>query len=590
MFQSVTNLAIVLIKNVSVIVLLAYILTRTKWFSEILERKFNYKNQIFMILTFGIFSIYGTLSGESYKGAIINIRDLGPVIAGLLGGPISGLGAGLIGSVHRFLLGGKTCIPCSVTTLFAGVFAGAIFMLRKGKFVGILNAVIIMIIMELFHMWLSLVTVKPYEMIYEIVKKFAFPMLFANAVGMGAFAFMIHNLIRERQVESAKKMIEAELKVAHEIQLSIIPKLFPPFPNLKEFDIYAIIHPAKEVGGDLYDFFLLDDNHLCITIGDVSGKGVPASLFMAVTNTLIKAKSEKGITPDRVLYNVNNELYKENDSMMFVSLFMGILNIQTGEMIYSNGGHNIPYILKKDGNIHLLDGAKGKILGVFENSQYTKSSVKMSSGDAIFFYTDGVSEAMNENSQLFTEKRLENLLSKIYSLATKELIDSVLNEIKIFVGEAEQSDDITMVVLRYNKTMENSLNLELKNNLKEIGTLINSFESFAEKFSLSKSVVNDINLCLEELVTNVISYGYNDQDEHIIFVDISFINDAINICIKDDGLEFNPLEQAEPDINQPIEERKIGGLGIHLVKNLMSDLAYKRENDFNILTMRKFIR
>jgi sigma-B regulation protein RsbU (phosphoserine phosphatase) len=217
-------------------------------------------------------------------------------------------------------------------------------------------------------------------------------MILTNALGMGLFVFIIDNLMRERETQRAKELIESELQIAREIQMSIVPKIFPAFPERGEFDIFAVIEPAREVGGDLYDFFLLDDDHLLFTIGDVSGKGVPASLFMAVVKTLIKAKAGVYAEPDRILLEVNSELCKDNDSGMFATIFLGILTISTGETVFSSGGHNIPYLLKANGQIKALPKLAGIALGVTEDASFARGFITLDAGDSIVLYTDGDAE------------------------------------------------------------------------------------------------------------------------------------------------------------------------------------------------------
>ena len=319
----------------AVVIVLAYVLTRTKVFPAMLKKQAtNWKQRSCLTIIFGVFSIYGTLSGIDILGAIANIRDLGPAIAGLVGGPLVGLGAGLIGGIHRYSMGGLTAVPCSISTILAGLAGGLVYQYKKGELVSIKAAAIFMSLFEAFHMGLNLLIVRPFDQIWVIIQNVSLPMICTNGLGMGIFIFIIHNLIKEKETQKQKELIESELSVAREIQMSIVPKIFPPFPGRQEFDVFAVIEPAKEVGGDLYDYFLLDDDHLCFTIGDVSGKGVPASLFMAVTKTLIKAKADIKLGPNEILYAVNNELCEDNDSGMFVSEFLGILKISTGEIVY----------------------------------------------------------------------------------------------------------------------------------------------------------------------------------------------------------------------------------------------------------------
>jgi len=246
-----------------------------------------------------------------------------------------------------------------------------------------------------------------------------------------------------------KERMESELKVAHDIQMSILPKMFPPFPDRTEFDIYAIIQPAKEVGGDFYDFFQIDQDHLCFVIADVSGKGIPASLFMAVTKTLIKAKAAVGLTPDRIVLRVNEELCIGNDNNMFVTIFCGILNIFTGEMEYTNGGHNPPLIIRKTGEVSILKSTGGIVVGVIDDAKYSADKIVLEPGDSIYLYTDGVNEAMNKNGELFSDKRLEDAIIRLKGKSINEIVDGIMAEIEHFAQDAPQSDDITMMVIQY---------------------------------------------------------------------------------------------------------------------------------------------
>jgi sigma-B regulation protein RsbU (phosphoserine phosphatase) len=249
---------------------------------------------------------------------------------------------------------------------------------------------------------------------------------------------------------AAKERIESELKIARDIQMGILPKTFPPFPDRKEFDIFAILEPAREVGGDLYDFFFMDQKHLCFAIGDVSDKGVPAALFMAVTKTLIKTQAAHGLTPETVLTRVNEDLSQDNPSVMFVTLFLGILNIQTGELVYCNGGHNPPYLLRSGQNPEALKGTGGLALGVTGEACYRSQKIMLEKGDALFLYTDGVTEAMNGKDELFSEQALEQSLSLLGDKPIKQMIEGVMEEVREFCKGVPQTDDITIMTLRFN--------------------------------------------------------------------------------------------------------------------------------------------
>jgi sigma-B regulation protein RsbU (phosphoserine phosphatase) len=584
--EYIMDLLIDLIKSMSVVIVLAYMLTRTKVYASILSaKKVKLNQKPVLIVFFGLFSIFGTLGGINVMGAIANIRDLGPAIAGLIGGPLVGLGAGLIGGIHRYLLGGITYIPCSVSTVLAGLAGGLIFSIRKGKFIGITGATVFMALMEAFHMGLVLLVVKPFSTALVITEEIFLPMIFTNTLGMGIFAFIISNLMRERETQRTKELIESELNVARQIQMSIVPKIFPAFPKRGEFDIFAIIEPAREVGGDLYDFFLLDDDHLCFTIGDVSGKGVPASLFMAVTKTLIKAKAGMHAEPDQILLAVNNELCKDNDSGMFTTIFLCILTISSGEIVFSSGGHNVPYLKKANGQIEALPRLKGMALAVMEDAPFTRGRIKLDDGDCIVLYTDGVTEAMNPAGELLKDERLVQILQRFKGSTAKEAVQYILDETRRFANGAVQSDDISILVLKF--LGPRRMVYRLTNGVEEIPVLSEAIQKFAAENGVPQDVAFKVNLSLEELLTNTLCYGYPKGGEPEIKVCLFTLSQTLVIEACDNAIPFNPLENPEPDISQDIDERPIGGLGIHIVRNLMDEITYRREADRNILTMKK---
>jgi sigma-B regulation protein RsbU (phosphoserine phosphatase) len=584
--KDIIDLLIDLIKSMSVVIVLAYIMTRTRVYASIVSAtKVTLKQTAVLIAVFGLFSIFGTLGGIDVMGAIANIRDLGPAIAGLIGGPLAGVGAGLVGGIHRFFLGGITYIPCSVSTVLAGLIGGLIYQFRKGRFLGIAGATVFMALMEAFHMGLALLIVKPFDTIFPIIRDISLPMILTNALGMGIFAFIIRNLMRECETQRTKELIESELSVAREIQMSIVPKIFPAFPERSEFDIFATIEPAREVGGDLYDFFLLDDDHLCFTIGDVSGKGVPASLFMAVAKTLIKAKTGIHKSPDLVLREVNQELCKDNDSGMFATIFFGILTISSGDMVFSSGGHNVPFLKKADGDVEALPKLLGMALAVMEDASYACSQITIRAGDSLILYTDGVTEAMNPAGELFTDERLVRMLQRFTGGTAKETAQYILDETRRFANGATQSDDISILVLKYLDSRR--MIYRLGGKPEEISALAEAIEKFAADNGVPQEAVFKVNLTLDELLTNTSSYGYPEGGEREISVSLAIRNRTLLIESRDNAIPFNPLEKAAPDTSRGIDERPIGGLGIHIIRKMMDEVAYRREAGYNVLTMKK---
>ena len=256
------------------------------------------------------------------------------------------------------------------------------------------------------------------------------------------------------QITAEKERIGAELNVATQIQADMLPRIFPAFPERKEFDIYATMDPAKEVGGDFYDFFLVDDDHLAVVIADVSGKGVPAALFMVIAKTLIKNHAQNKDTPGSVFTQTNEQLCEGNDAGLFVTAWMGVLEISTGKLIYVNAGHNPPLLRRADEKFEWLKSRPGFVLAGMEGVRYRENEMEMQPGDMLFLYTDGVTEATNANQELFGEERLLETLNEQPKLPVSALLPKVKKSIDSFVGEAEQFDDITMLSLNYRKKGE----------------------------------------------------------------------------------------------------------------------------------------
>src|SRR5262245_34864859 len=275
-----------------------------------------------------------------------------------------------------------------------------------------------------------------------------------NEIGVLAASFngmtrrLAESIEHLKETTAAKERIESELKIAHEIKMSMLPKILPTFPNRKVFDNFATLVPAKEVGGDLYDFFFIDDDHLCFAVADVSGKGVPASLFMAVTKTLFKATAGNGGTPGEILGRLNAEICRDNESCMFVTFFCAILNIRTGQVDYSNGGHNLPYHLHQRG-VTTLENLGGRVLGLVEQTLYASERMVLAPGEALLLYTDGVTEAMNRSETLYSDQRLEQFLGTNRGSAPRQIIGDLIDDVKQFAGGAPQSDDITVLALLY---------------------------------------------------------------------------------------------------------------------------------------------
>ena len=252
-----------------------------------------------------------------------------------------------------------------------------------------------------------------------------------------------------QQEHNQLESIKGDLAVAREIQQAILPRIFPPFPeNSGELDIAASMNAAKDVGGDFYDFFRIDDDKIGFVIADVSGKGVPAAIFMAVSRTLIRATGIRGVTPSECITYSNDLLAKESANNMFVTVFYGIYNIKTGEVTYTNAGHNPPYLIKADGTIEQLPLSKDIVVGALDDFQFSEETLQLEHDDTLLLYTDGVTEAININDEEYGEKRLEETLKDVTQQNCQQIINTVKANVKTFAGEAEQSDDITLLAIK----------------------------------------------------------------------------------------------------------------------------------------------
>ena len=281
-----------------------------------------------------------------------------------------------------------------------------------------------------------------------------------------AFNFMLSELENYidnlSKVTAEKERIGAELDVARHIQASMLPSIFPPFPNRDEFDIYASMTPAKEVGGDFYDFFLVDEDHLAMVIADVSGKGVPAAMFMMISKTLLKSAAQSGLSPKAILEKVNNQLCENNDAEMFVTVWIGILEISTGKLVCANAGHEYPAIMRRGGSFELYKDKHGFVLAGMEGSKYREYELVLSAGDRLFVYTDGVAEATDSNNNLYGTDRMIDALNKAKDLSSRELLESLHKDIDSFVGLADQFDDITMLSIQIKQVNSSFEEISLK--------------------------------------------------------------------------------------------------------------------------------
>ena len=393
----------------------------------------------------------------------------------------------------------------------------------------------------------------------------------------------------KRYIAEAAARIDKELEYAKQIQLSALPT---NFPDGDDYSIYAQMIAAKEVGGDFYDFYKLSDTTVAFLAADVSGKGIPAAMFMMTAKTIIKDLAESGMEVNDIFTKANEKLCENNESGMFVTAWMGILDITTGQVKFANAGHNPPLLKREDGAFEYLKTRAGFVLAGMEGVRYRVGELTLNPGDRLFLYTDGVPEATNVNNKLYGEDRLLTFMNQNASMEATKLLPALKANIDEFVGEAPQFDDITMLMFDYKpkKGGEHVTNKTFPAKTESLNAVLGFVEETLEGFACPMKIQTAICVAIEEVFVNVAHYAYpesaGDMTLHIGFDEESR---AVTFRMTDQGVPFDPLKKPDPDITLSAEEREIGGLGIFIAKKTMDSLHYAYENGENILTMIKKI-
>jgi sigma-B regulation protein RsbU (phosphoserine phosphatase) len=430
--------------------------------------------------------------------------------------------------------------------------------------------------------------------IYYTLRQIGFNLMLMMLVCLGLLAFIIARAGRSfkklQEANATKASIESELRIASNIQMAMLPKIFPPYPERDDIEVFGSLTPAKAVGGDLYDFYIRDEK-LFFCIGDVSGKGVPASLVMAVMRTHFRTVSAHESAPDRILMTINEALSPDNDSNMFVTLFVGVLDLPTGRLYYSNAGHDAPLLI---GNGESKLPVEANIpIGVMAGWKYKSQEMLINPQTTIFLYTDGLTEATNKDNELFGLERVEKLARTLTTPDDQQpslMLKRMTAAVETFVGDAEQSDDLTMLAIRYTKhEREERLqrSIDLPNDVQTVPQLAEFVDEICEALGFDMGTTMQMNLALEEAVVNVMNYAYPAGTEGKIHIEAQVNDIRLKFVITDSGVPFDPTVKGEADVTLSAEERPVGGLGIFLVRQIMDSINYERINDQNILTLRK---
>ena len=396
-----------------------------------------------------------------------------------------------------------------------------------------------------------------------------------------------------KHTTAQKASIESDLRIASSIQMGMLPEKFPTKDDRDDVQLYASLTPAKEVGGDLFDFYFRDEK-LFFCIGDVSGKGVPASLFMAVTRSTFRTVSAHESMPDRIVTTMNKTIADMNKTYMFVTLFVGVLDLPTGRLHYCNAGHDAPLLV--GAGVGELPCDANIPVGFRPKWKYSLQEAQIFTGTTIFLFTDGLTEAMDANQAQFEMERINDVASR--ALANKQqdprqLIAQMTEAVHEFVGDAEQSDDLTMMAIQYIRQQSNikmQKSIVLSSDLQEVPKLNDFVEEVCQTAGFDEIATMQIKIAVEEAVVNVMKYAYPSGQPGDVTIETASNDVRLKFTIIDSGQPFDPTVQPEVDTTLPAKKRKIGGLGIHIMRQNMDSINYERMGNLNVLTLRKKIQ
>lgn len=396
-----------------------------------------------------------------------------------------------------------------------------------------------------------------------------------------------------KETTASKVAFEQELKIASNIQQQMLPKVYPPFPDRTDIDIFGEVVTAKQVGGDLFDFFIRDEK-LFFGIGDVAGKGVPAALVMAVTRSMFRSASMTYTSPKLIVESINRSVCQSNNSYMFVTLFMGVLDLATGHLLYTNAGHEPP-VLVGGAHTRFLNVNSNIPLGLRPDWQYTEQKSLIDKGTTLFLYTDGYTEAATIEHEQFGKERMceEALRLSAKHHDSRTFVKEMRKAERTFIGGIPQGDDISLLAIKYMGSQGKSpyhRGISLVNDVQEVPALAIFIASVCKDMRFNELCTAGINLAVEEAVVNVMNYAYPKGTRANILLEVFADEEVVTFELRDDGIAFDPTTADEADISNIVSNHIIGGLGIHLMRHYMDSIAYERKDGQNVLTMTKRIR
>ena len=441
--------------------------------------------------------------------------------------------------------------------------------------------------------------------VYASLSKLRLRMLLFSLLAFGILLYIISRFARDERNLQRKTMeqerISGELRIASGIQQELLPDSDPSLAGIDDVSVEGRLIPAKDVGGDLYNAFVRDEK-LFFCIGDVSGKGVPSALIMAIMQALFRNIASRENNPAHIMTQLNEMACRNNKSNIFVTMFIGVLDLPTGHLRYCNGGHEVPILIEDREErrvergesaqlaVSLLDAKANLPVGLFDDFSYEMQEMTMQKGSTLFLYTDGLTEARNAQNKQYGVQRVLEMMAAASTTDPKQMVETAIEQLMQFSEGTEQRDDLTMLAINYTPKEEQYLldeELTLLNNVKEVGTLSTFVKDVMERLNIGKKLAYQLRLALEEAVVNVMEYAYPAGTTGDVHIRVTSNGHRLNFIITDSGIAFNPTEASQADTTLSVEDRPVGGLGILLVRELMDSINYERTDGKNVLTLRK---
>lgn len=576
------SVVIAALQHLCVIVVAAYLLARVDFFREAAEgRRLPPWKLIAAAAVFSLISVYGQLMNLMNDSAtVIDTGVVGVALAALLFGYGPALPVLLVAAIAA-IWGGAVTVIADITGLLLAYGLCGYCMKRFPRYDAVLCGVITGVL-EICHMLLIVALVSPMEAAKALVYQISFSMIVLNGCAVVLFVLIVQDMRNKKLLWQKEQFSRSELSIARNIQLSLLQRDFCLDPRL---DLHAYLEPAYDVGGDLYGFTLSQGRWLQFLLGDVSGKGVPAAITMSRAMTLFRVCTYRLCQPRDILNQLNHFLCQDNAAQMFVTVVAGRLDLATGQLIYANAGHTQGYLVMAGQQARPLPKPKGMPLGVMPGYDYSDAEYQLPEGGFAFFYTDGVSEAEDGDRQLFGAQRLAAALSQLNGpLSAESVNEGMLAAVSGYCAGAPRSDDIAMLALGLRQGPK--LSYERPATLEAAAGLSGEIFAALSELDISPELRQDMTMAAEELITNIIKYGYGDGRQGAFSIELWPDESLPLLIVRDDSDPFDPFSQAPaPALDIPAEQRLPGGMGVHMVKKRLRSYDYSSQKGINTLTL-----